>query len=61
MRVLITQSFADGGSGYYPGQELDVPDARGVELLKLGVAERIQSVPDKATQDRNARAVRATR
>lgn len=44
------------------GEELDVPDSRGIELLKMGVAERIESQPETATlPKRGEQAVRQAR
>jgi hypothetical protein len=65
MRVRITRSFVEGrpvgAAVYNPGQELDVTDARGVELLRLGVAERVEPVPETAALNRGERAVRSAR
>lgn len=58
MRIKITQSFADGWSGYHPGQELDVSDKRGLELLRIGVAVRLTEKPETATAKRGEQAVR---
>jgi hypothetical protein len=62
MRVRITQSFAEAYQTYAPGQELDVPDERGVAMLQLQVAERIESIPETAAMpNRGERAVRMAR
>ena len=61
MRVRITKAFASSKGSHNAGEELDVPDDRGVELLKLGVAVKIERTPEKAIKDRNVRVERATR
>lgn len=57
MRVRITRAFVADWAVFNPGQELDVPDARGVELLKQGVAERVASVPETAVKPEREKAV----
>jgi hypothetical protein len=61
MRVRITESFAEGFHTYTPGQEMDVPDERGVALLRIGVAERVETVPETAAPNRGERAARVAR
>lgn len=47
---------------FNPGQELDVEDARGVDLLQRGLAERLDPIPETATlPNRGEKAVRMGR
>jgi hypothetical protein len=41
MRVKILQAFAEGFTTYAPGMEFDTHPARGAELVRRGVAERV--------------------
>jgi hypothetical protein len=61
MKVRITESLVWGFRAYLPGDEIEMPDASGVEMLRRGVAERLEDVPETAALNRGERAARVTR
>lgn len=48
MRVRVTQAFAEGYRTFNPGYEFDTHPAQGADLLRRGVAERIEPVQEAA-------------
>jgi hypothetical protein len=61
MLVRITKAFVQDWGVFNPGQEIEVTDARGVDLLQRGLAERLETVPETATVNRGERAARTAR
>jgi hypothetical protein len=58
MRVRVTRAFVEAYSTFNPGQELEVEDGRGVDLLRRGLAERLESIPETTkAPERGERAV----
>jgi len=62
MRVRITHAFVEDWLTFNPGRELDVTPERGLDLLKRGVAERLENEPETAAMpNRGEKAVRSLR
>lgn len=62
MRVRILESFVESHQAYSTGTELEVSDQYGLDLLKRGLCERLESGPETAVMpNRGERAVRTAR
>lgn len=61
MRVRATTCIAEGRHVFYAGDEFDVSEETGLQLLRAGFVERVASIPETAALNRGAKAVRVLR